>query len=212
MSTSERRQARTAAPSHGQEVLPRVLNGWDWARMARTQNGRQNLRYELIRIVSGSPSLPKSVSNALVICHGNICRSPFAEALLQSMMPSLSVKSAGLAATGGDPAQPGALRAAREFGFDLSDHRSTPLKRSDLEWADLILGMEGRHVMAVKQLLGGPASNVVTVGDFLERSPHLIPDPWGQSDDYFRRVFAQITAGTEKLYAKLQQQEESCSL
>ena len=180
--------------------------------MARTQNGRKNLRYEVRRILSGSPRLPKSVSNVLVICHGNICRSPFAEALLGSMMPSLSVKSAGLAATGGDPAQPGALRVAQEFGLDLSDHRSTPLKRSDLEWADLILGMEGRHVMAVTQLLGGPVSNVVTVGDFLEHSPHLIPDPWGQSDDYFRRVFAQITAGTKKLYAKLPQREESCSL
>ena len=210
--TRWQQQAEVDCPAQGQDPFPRVLRGWDWARMTRTENGRCNLRYEFGRIFSGSPSLPQSVSNVLVICHGNICRSPFAEALLESMHARLSVKSAGLAATGGDPVQPGALRVAREFGIDLSNHQSRRLERIDLEWADLILGMEGRHVMSVKQLLGNTASNVVTVGDFLERSPHLIPDPWGQPDEYFRSVFAQIKAGIKSLCVKLPPLEEPCSL
>ena len=209
---ARQQQPEIHLPSQAQDLLPRVLRGRDWARMARTGNGRLNLRYELRRILSGSPTLPRSVSHVLVICHGNICRSPFAEALLESIHPGLVVKSAGLAASGGDPAQPGALRVAKEFGMDLSDHQSTRLQRSDLEWADLILGMEGRHVTAVKQLMGNRASNVLTVGDFLERSPHLIPDPWGQSDEYFRSVFTQIQVGIKNLCAKLPPLEESCSL
>ncbi|MDG2050007.1 MAG: low molecular weight phosphotyrosine protein phosphatase, partial [Myxococcota bacterium] len=194
----------------GLSLAMRVPSIWDWLRMGRTENGRLNLRYELNRIFRGPPEVPQTVSKVLVICHGNICRSPFAEILLQTIEPGLSVRSAGLAASGRDPAEPAAIRVASEFGIDLSEHRSTRLTQSEVEWADLILGMEGQHIASVDKRWRLQAANVLTVGDFLERAPHLIPDPWGQSDAFFAAVFEQIRKGITALSGLLKQDNSSC--
>jgi len=181
-----------------------------WLGQLRSGAGRANIAYELRRIVGGEPVLPSEVRRAVVICHGNICRSPFAERLLAGRCPGIEVRSAGLEASGDDPAQPGALRIAREYGIDLETHRSTRMDDTLAEWADLIVGMEGHHVEAIGQRWPDAGGKAVIIGDFLPRAPHLIPDPWGQPDAVFRRTFERIAEATALLAVRIGGGEGAC--
>jgi len=182
-----------------------------WLREMRSPPGRQNLAYELRRLLRGRPVLPpEPVGRVLVVCHGNICRSPFAAALLSERAPWLEVRGAGLATDGGAPAEPGALRAARRFGVDLGTHRSRPIDGDALAWADLVLGMEGRHVAAVRALRPEAAGRAFILGEFAGRPPFLIPDPWGRPDAVFERTFRRIDAATSAVVAALEEHRRPC--
>jgi protein-tyrosine phosphatase len=109
------------------------------------------------------------------------------------------VRTAGLAAGIGNPAEPGACRVAMEFGVELADHASHPLTDEYVEWADLILAMQGRHSAAIRRRWPSAAHKVRLLGDFLESSPHAIEDPWGQEDAVFHSVFSRIVRANESL-------------
>ena len=170
----------------------------------RSSDARRDLRWELRRRVRGEPSLPEGpIRNVLVICLGNICRSPFAERLLAAVCPDLHVRSAGFEARDGDPAEPDAIRVASEFGVDLSDHAAHRITLADLAWADLIVGMTGRHCGMLQDRWPEHAPKHRLLGDFLAASPHAIADPWGCAAAEFRLVYRQIQLATTRLSACL---------
>jgi protein-tyrosine phosphatase len=90
----------------------------------------------------------------LLVCTGNTCRSPMAEALARSLLrdrPGLEVASAGVYASDGGAASPEAVAAMRERGLDLSQHRSRLLTAEMVAEADGIYTMTGSHRRAVLQ-------------------------------------------------------------
>jgi protein-tyrosine-phosphatase len=89
----------------------------------------------------------------LVVCSANQCRSPMTEAMLarrarEGDLP-LEVASMGAQASLGMPATPPTIDAARKLGVDLTEHASTPLDATVVRRADLVLGLERRHVQDV---------------------------------------------------------------
>jgi protein-tyrosine phosphatase len=89
----------------------------------------------------------------LVVCTANQCRSPLTAAALrrraqQSRAP-VTVSSAGVAAMPGISATPPTLDAARRIGLDLTDHAATPLDPGAVRSADLVIGLERRHVQEI---------------------------------------------------------------
>ncbi|MDR1760663.1 MAG: low molecular weight phosphotyrosine protein phosphatase [Fibrobacter sp.] len=83
------------------------------------------------------------MKNILVLCTGNICRSPTAEYLLREELgDGYTVKSAGLGALVDSPADPMAVAVAARHGIDLSSHRAAQVTMDMLKWADLVLVME----------------------------------------------------------------------
>jgi protein-tyrosine phosphatase len=119
----------------------------------------------------------------LVVCAGNICRSPTAEAvirLLGSDHPSvdLEVRSRGTHNWNvGKRAHPTMTRIAAERGYDLSQHTAAQLTGEDLAWADDVLVMDDENY----QQLVGSYPELVRHVRLLDASG--IPDPWLVDED-----------------------------
>jgi protein-tyrosine-phosphatase len=87
----------------------------------------------------------------LVVCDGNICRSPMVAAYLRARaahagLAHVVIDSAGLLGIEGAPAAPHAITVGREAGFDLTRHRSRGLTAADIRAADLVLVMTISHL------------------------------------------------------------------
>ncbi|HTK57312.1 MAG TPA: hypothetical protein VL295_10805, partial [Gemmatimonadales bacterium] len=115
-----------------------------------------------------------TVRDLLVVCHGNICRSPFAAALLEARIRStgITVHSAGFLGQG-RPAPPHAVTAARARGVDLAAHRSRLVVPSLLRSADLIIVMEEAHRATLQYDFGIPDERILFLGDFDPGPPDL---------------------------------------
>ncbi len=174
-------------------------------RLLRSAEARQDARHELRRRMRGEPDLPDGpLRHLLVLCHGNICRSPFAEVLLAARMPAREVRSAGLHAGDGNPADPSAIACAQRMDVSLAAHRSARVGAELLGWADLVLVMQGSHAAEIERRWPQYSGRVRLLGDFLPAPPHVLPDPYGQEDQIFDRVFARLRIAVERLTARME--------
>jgi protein-tyrosine phosphatase len=95
------------------------------------------------------------MASILVLCTGNVCRSPIAEGVLREALRgelgerAPEVSSAGTAGWEGSAAMPESVRAAAEVGVDISAHTARRLVTSLVEQADLVIGMAGEHRVQV---------------------------------------------------------------
>jgi protein-tyrosine phosphatase len=180
-----------------------------WVRtlaLLRSRHGQQEIAHEWRRRLSGEPALPpRPIGRVLVVCRGNICRSPFAAAYLAQRAPELEVSSSGLAAGVAAPVDPTAVRAAARLGLDISRHRSRPLAPADLADPDLVLVMEAEQAAAFRARAPALSRSVYLLGDFLAAPPFGIADPWGGSEADFDEVFAQIVAALDRLTQRLRE-------
>lgn len=89
----------------------------------------------------------------LVICTGNICRSPYGEYKLRKLLPELNITSAGLDTDmhrlTGKPADSVAVRVAAESQIDLRQHRAKQVTEEMVNQYDVILVMEQSHMEAI---------------------------------------------------------------
>jgi len=136
--------------------------------------------------------LPPSI---LVICAGNLCRSPYAEGLLRKRLEKAGVYaevfSRGLLDLRPQPVPREALKVAAGFGVDLSEHRSARLSLEELQRAGLVLVMSANQRKHIGTMYP-PAIGKV----FLLSQPEggeTVPDPIGKSEEVFREVYTQIT-------------------
>ena len=84
-------------------------------------------------------------SSVLVVCVGNVCRSPLGERLLSQALPGMTISSAGLVAVVGAEADADAKAAAAEIGVDLGGHVARQLTTEIGARHDLVLVMEPGH-------------------------------------------------------------------
>ena len=103
----------------------------------------------------------------LIMCTGNLCRSPLAEVLLRRELAAehvpAQVSSAGLAAPLGASPDRRLRRVAGDLGIDVDDHRSRPASVSDIRAADLILTMTNEQTAQVLTLDPSARGRVVTM-------------------------------------------------
>ena len=131
----------------------------------------------------------------LVICHGNICRSPIAGALLKRELGPLgiTVESAGFIGFN-RPAPAEAVMAAELHRVDLSAHRSRLVTADLVRAADLIVVMDPSQRSHICERFGRLPRDVVVLGDF-DPTPvdiRTIRDPVDQTREVFDEVYARI--------------------
>lgn len=113
----------------------------------------------------------------LVVCVGNICRSPVGERALAAGLPGLRVRSAGLQALVGEPADPLTAAAAAAQGVNLKEHVSQQMT-SELGAAhDLILVMENAHRIQIATQMPQLSGRTLLFGHWLDSGVD-VPDPF----------------------------------
>ncbi len=142
----------------------------------------------------------------LFICLGNICRSPMAEALFRrrvaeaGLAGEIEVRSAGTADWNvGLPAHRGTLDVLRRHGVP-HDGRARQVSRSDLDWADYVIAMDGSNVADLRHLdrsgaLDGKLYRLMEFGP--PNAPLDVPDPY--YDGRFDYVYGLVKTGTANL-------------
>lgn len=123
--------------------------------------------------------------HVLMVCTGNICRSPMAAGLASHLLPDalqnrVQITSAGISALHGNPAEPNAITTSSRMGIDISNHRARQITSDLATSADLILTMEVMQRDVVRRMLFWKKSKVRLLTDFC---PHTnapdIKDPYG---------------------------------
>jgi len=146
---------------------------------------------------------PKTI---LVVCHGNICRSPMAAELLgRDLAPfGIAVQSAGFIGFN-RPAPAEALAAAERHSVDLSAHRSRLVTAELVRAADLIVVMDPSQRRVICERFGRLPKDVVVLGDF-DPTPvdtRTIRDPVDQKREVFDAVYERIARCARELVTVL---------
>lgn len=167
----------TRFPSRAHKALRTRIRS-AWARLRARHNTQQRLARGSIRRV-------------LVICYGNIYRSAFVgQYLLDSLRDAVEVRSAGFHPVLGRPSPPAHVEMSRQFGVDLSGHRSALVGLGDLEWADAIVLMD-RHNWAALEDLGADPAKLVWLGALLPDTLE-ITDPYSMDPDAARVIVTRL--------------------
>jgi len=151
------------------------------------------MRYK--RAVAAATARGRRGNRVLVVCHGNICRSPYAAAVIRRALSArdMDVVSAGMIGPG-RPVPDHAATTARSRGEDLTCHRSQLLSSTLVQSSHLILVMDpAQRTRVVRQHVFDPEA-VVLLGDY-DPQPivkRAIRDPYAQTQDVFEDVFARI--------------------
>ncbi|MEO3725728.1 low molecular weight protein-tyrosine-phosphatase [Pseudomonas syringae] len=128
----------------------------------------------------------------LVVCVGNICRSPTAELLLRNALtPSaISVTSAGLSARVGEGMESTARRVLEDRGHSTDGFTARQLTADIVNESDLILVMEKQHVNQVLKIASHARGKVFLLGKW--QSEREIQDPYRQGQAAFIHAHALI--------------------
>jgi len=143
------------------------------------------------------------IRHILVVCVGNICRSPMAEAVLKSALrgqDDITVESAGLGALVGHPASAYALELMEEMGEDISAHRARQIHPDMVGAADLVLVMEAGHKRAIDDADPTARGKVHRLGEWQDKD---IDDPYRQPKAAFADALVDIEVGVKSWAEKI---------
>lgn len=143
----------------------------------------------------------------LVVCLGNICRSPIAEGVLKKMSLEYNlgwtIDSAGTESFHiGEAPHVNSQRVCKEHGIDISGQRAAKFYHSEMEKYDLIYAMSVDVYNEIKAICGNKFDEKkvdLFLNDLYPGEKRSVKDPWyGELDGYYE-VFAEIERGSEAI-------------
>lgn len=146
----------------------------------------------------------------LMVCLGNICRSPLAQGILQAKLQSdqVLVDSAGTASyhVGHSP-DVRSIEVARKHGIDITNQQARKFVREDFEKFDFIFAMDRSNYqnLIVMARNTHDKEKVHLILNALDvDSNHEVPDPYYGDEDGFEKVFNMLDEACESIIAKIQ--------
>ena len=129
-------------------------------------------------------------NSILVVCLGNICRSPVGEALIKDFFQKTgqvnkTVSSAGITAMVDYPASENSVTVMQAKGIDISQHRARQITPEIIKENDLILVMDHDQKTELETIFPYSRGKVQTIGRFRSR---CVADPYRQPLDAFERM------------------------
>lgn len=140
-------------------------------------------------------------NSILVVCTGNICRSPIGERILKQLLPTMQVDSAGTAALIDHNADNSAIKIAKKHGISLEGHKGKQFTAKLARNYDLILAMEKIHINQIEKIAPEARGKTMLFGHWLENRD--IPDPYRKSDEAFASVFVLMQRSSQLWVEKL---------
>ncbi len=145
--------------------------------------------------------MSKTRVSVLIVCTGNICRSPTAEGVMREQAKKRGLGDrVRIASAGthdyhvGDSPDPRTLKHASKRGYDLSAQRASQVRKEDFQAFDYILAMDRGHLRTLQSI--APASSKAKLGLFLEASGQWkgedVPDPFYGGVEAFERVLDMV--------------------
>jgi protein-tyrosine phosphatase len=147
----------------------------------------------------------------LMVCLGNICRSPLAEGALRARLTRarldwVQVDSAGTGGWhAGEPPDRRSIAIAAEMGVDIRDQRARKLRAADFETFDWLLCADRSVLRDVRAM--APAAATAGAALLLEWAEQAegaeIPDPYTGTQNDFRRVWRMVDAAAERIVGRI---------
>ena len=148
------------------------------------------------------------MTKILMVCLGNICRSPLAEGILKSKLDSnFTVESAGTAAYHvGNKPDPRSIAVARQNGLNITNQRARKFTKQDFEDFDIIYAMDNSNYQNIIALAENSQQKEKVKLILNESFPDKnldVPDPYYGGERGFEHVLDLIEAASENIINKI---------
>jgi protein-tyrosine phosphatase len=160
---------------------------------------QRRIRHQRILFTAREDSKKALVSaqrleKVLVLCYGNIYRSPLLECLLKRHIKEygIEVRSAGFHDKEGRCCVEEYLQLLTERGYDLTAHRSSKITHEDIAWADVIVIMDRKNWDRMNQMSPSALKKVVWVGAFSSQLTVEVEDPYDMGKEATLNVISQL--------------------
>ena len=144
----------------------------------------------------------------LMVCHGNICRSPMAEFVMKDLVKKAGREADFLIASAatsseelGNPVYPPARRKLREHGIDCAGKTARRMTRANYDEYDLLIGMDHANIRNMTRICGGDPDGKLRLLMQYAGSDREVADPWYTGD--FEETWQDVSAGCTALLASL---------
>ena len=138
--------------------------------------------------------------NILVVCIGNICRSPMAEALLQQRFPEKNIDSAGVGALVGHGADPASIKIMQDQNTDISNHVAKQMDEHLAHKADLIFTMSDSQTKWIEEQWPFCRGKTFKLGHWNGKD---IADPYKHEMSAFQTAYEDIVRSIDEWQDRL---------
>lgn len=138
--------------------------------------------------------------NILVVCVGNICRSPMAEALLKQSFPEKNIDSAGVGALVGHAADPAAIKIMQQQNIDITSHVAKQIDENLALKADLIFTMSDSQNKWIEEHWPFCRGKTFKLGHWSDKD---IADPYKHELSVFQTAYQDIVEGVNEWQDKI---------
>mgnify|MGYP001160859649 CR=1 FL=1 len=146
----------------------------------------------------------------LMVCLGNICRSPLAEGILKTKAQHLDVivDSAGTAGYHvGNPPDPRSIEIAKRYGIDISKQRARQFNRLDFKEFDIIYAMDKNnyaHLISLAETAIEREKIQLILNEKHPSSFNSVPDPYYGGENGFQIVYDMLNQACEEIISKIE--------